>query len=397
MELRRKLFWISVLYFAEGFPFGLVVDNLPVYFRTHGISLTAIGLMSLLRAPWTFKVLWSPLVDRFGTRQRWIVGALGTMAGVLAVLPAFSPSSPSPWLWGVLILFTVASATQDVAVDAYTIGLLARSEEGVANGVRVSAYRVALIVGGGGLVMLAGRLGWSTVFFIAAVIAAALALAAWCSPSLPPVPADRQKSWFRPFLNWLRRPGAPLIFVFVLTYKLGDVSMGPMVKPFWVDRGLSVEEIGFVSTTLGTGATIVGALIGGGLTTRWGIFRALWILGLWQAFSNLGYAAVAYLDLGRAGIYSASLVESFTGGLGAAAFLAFLMHICDKQRAATEYALLSAIFALPGFVVAPLSGLATTYLGYARYFALTFFLALPAFGLLPWVRAWADASASEGS
>ena len=77
MELRRKLFWVSVLYFAEGFPFGLVVDNLPVYFRTHGVSLTEIGLMSLLGAPWTLKVAWSPLVDRFGTRQRWIVGEPG--------------------------------------------------------------------------------------------------------------------------------------------------------------------------------------------------------------------------------------------------------------------------------------------------------------------------------
>jgi PAT family beta-lactamase induction signal transducer AmpG len=391
MELRRKLFWISVLYFAEGFPFGLVVDNLPVYFRTHGVSLTEIGLMSLLGAPWTLKVAWAPLVDRFGTRQRWIVASLATMALLLAALPFFSPSPPSLWLWGVLILFTVASATQDMAIDAYTIGLLASGEEGVANGIRVSAYRVALIVGGGGLVMLAGRFGWTVVFLIAAGIAAGLALVAWQTPALPAQPADPRQSWFRPLWDWLERPGAPLIFLFVLTYKLGDSSMGPMVKPFWVDRGLSLEEIGLVSTTLGVGASIVGALIGGVLTTRWGIFRALWTLGLLQAVSNLGYAAVAYVDLGRPGIYSASLIESFTGGLGTAAFLAFLMHICDKRRAATEYALLSAIFGFTRSLAGAFSGWGTTHLGYATYFAMTFVLALPAFGLLPWVRAWADA------
>ena len=396
MELRRKLFWISVLYFAEGFPFGLVVDNLPVYFRTHGVSLTEIGLMSLLGAPWTLKVAWSPLVDRFGTRQRWIVACLVSMALVLAVLPLFSPTQPSVWLWGLLILFTVASATQDIAIDAYTIGLLESGEEGVANGVRVSAYRVALIVGGGGLVMLAGPLGWSVVFLLAAGIAAGLALAVWQSPSLPSPPADPRQSWFRPLWDWLERPGAPLIFLFVLTYKLGDSSMGPMVKPFWVDRGLSIEEIGLVSTTLGVGASIVGALVGGVLTTRWGIFRALWMLGLLQAFSNLGYAAVAYADLGRPGIYSASLIESFTGGLGTAAFLAFLMHICDKQRAATEYALLSAIFGFTRSLAGAFSGWGTTHLGYATYFAVTFVLALPAFCLLPWVRAWASSPSPHG-
>jgi len=389
MDLRRKLFWISVLYFAEGFPFGIVVDNLPVYFRTHGVSLTEIGLMSLLGAPWTLKVLWAPLVDRFGTRQRWIVSALATMAIVLGGLPLFSASQPSVWLWVLLLVLTAASATQDVAIDAYTIGLLESGEEGVANGVRVSAYRVALIVGGGGLVVLAGTLGWGVVFAVAAAILATLAVVVSRSPALH-VPAETQQAWFRPLWNWLARPGAPLIFLFVLTYKLGDSSMGPMVKPFWVDRGLSVAEIGLISTTFGVGASIAGALAGGVLTTRWGIFRALWVLGSLQAVSNLGYSAAAYFDLGRPGIYTASLCESFTGGLGTAAFLAFLMHICDKRQAATEYALLSAIFGFTRSLAGAFSGWGTAHLGYAAYFTVTFFLAFPAFALLPWVRPWVD-------
>jgi PAT family beta-lactamase induction signal transducer AmpG len=190
---------------------------------------------------------------------------------------------------------------------------------------------------------------------------------------------------------WLLRPGAPLVFLFVLTYKLGDSAMGPMVKPFWVDRGLSVEEIGLISTTLGVVASIAGALAGGVLTSRWGIVTALWRLGLLQAFSNLGYAAVAGFGLGRPSIYAASLVESFTGGLGTAAFLAFLMRICDKQRAATEYALLSAIFGLTRIIAGGLSGVGTTWFGYAIYFSITFVLAFPALALLPWIRPWADA------
>jgi MFS transporter, PAT family, beta-lactamase induction signal transducer AmpG len=193
----------------------------------------------------------------------------------------------------------------------------------------------------------------------------------------------------------LARPGAPLIFAFVLTYKLGDSSMGPMVKPFWVDRGLSIEEIGLISTTLGVGASIAGALAGGVLTTRWGIFHGLWALGLLQAVSNLGYAAAAYFDLGRAGIYPASLCESFTGGLGTAAFLAFLMHICDKRRAATEYALLTAIFGFTRSLAGAFSGWGAHHLGYAAYFSVTFLLALPAFALLPWVKPWAEAPSPQ--
>jgi len=394
MTLRSKLFWISALYFAEGFPFGLVVDNLPVYFRTHGVSLTEIGLMSLLGAPWTLKVLWSPLVDRFGRRQQWIAACLVVMAVLLAALPYFDATRPGAVLWAALLLLTTASATQDIAIDAYTIGLLDSGEEGVANGVRVSAYRVALIVGGGGLVILAGRLGWTAVYDAAALILLVLAFGAWCSPAVPQVQVDPQQAWFRPLWDWLERPGAPLIFLFVLTYKLGDSSMGPMVKPFWVDRGLSVEEIGFISTTLGVGASIVGALIGGMLTTRWGLFRGLWALGMLQAVSNLGYAAIAAFDLGRLPLYAASLAESFTGGLGTAAFLAFLMHICDKRRAATEYALLSALFGFTRTLAGAFSGWGTTHLGYATYFAMTFVLALPAFTLLPWVRPWAQARAA---
>jgi MFS transporter, PAT family, beta-lactamase induction signal transducer AmpG len=136
------------------------------------------------------------------------------------------------------------------------------------------------------------------------------------------------------------------------------------------------------------GASVVGALVGGGLTSRWGIFRALWVLGLVQAVANLGYAVAAWSDAGRAGIYAASLGESFGAGLGTAAFLAFLMNVCEKQQAATQYALLSALFNLSGSLAGAVSGRGVEWLGYGTYFALTFTLALPAYAMLPWVRGW---------
>ncbi len=378
---------MAILYFAEGFPLGLAVDNLPVYFRAHGVSLETIGLLSILGLPWTLKVFWAPLVDRLGTRRQWITGALAVMTVATAAIPLGDPAAPGAFLWAVLLLLTVASATQDIAIDAYTIGLLVPGEEGVANGVRVSAYRVALIVSGGGLVILAGRAGWPAAFALGAAMLALLAAAAWRSP---PIATARQPAaaWRRSFLAWLTRPGAPAVLLFVLIYKLGDASMGPMVKPFWLDRGLSVEEVGFVSTTLGVGASVLGALAGGLFASRRGIFAGLWTLGILQAISNLAYAGVAAAQAGRPAIYAASLFESFTGGLGTAAFLSFLMHVCEREQAATQYALLSALFGLTRSLAGAVSGFAASHLGYAAFFALTFLLALPAYGLLPWVRPW---------
>jgi MFS transporter, PAT family, beta-lactamase induction signal transducer AmpG len=407
MPLRRKLAWIALLYFAEGLPFGIIKEVIPVYFKVSGVSLTDIGLASLLGLPWTLKVIWSPLVDRFGERRQWITGCLIVLAAFTIMIPWFDPAVPTLGLWAVLLAVTLASATQDVAIDAYTIGLVEPGEEGDANGVRVSAYRVALIASGGALVLLAPMIGWSAVFVAAAVLFAALAAATWGAPRVV-VPVAERRQWLAPMRRWLLRPGAWAVFLFVLIYKLGDATMGPMIKPFWIDRGLSVGEIGVVSTSLGVMATIAGALIGGRLTSRWGILRALFYLGLAQALSNLGYASVAWFnpplphetvgsftdvfhavsEPGRGLIYAASMVESFTSGLGSAAFLAFLMHVCDKQHAAVQYATLSAVFALSRDVAGAISGWATTHLGYAPYFVLTFFLAFPALALLPIVRTW---------
>lgn len=416
VDLRRKLAWVAILYFAEGMPFGVVKDVLPVYFRVHDVDLTDIGLTALLGLPWTLKVLWSPLVDRFGRRKDWISGCLAGLAVLCAAIPLFEPGDLTLGLWITLIAMTCVSATQDIAIDAYAIGLVSDGEEGDANGVRVSAYRVALIVAGGGLLLLRGWLGWAGIFWCAAGIFLMLALVARATPEIEIDGGGGNSGWATALRGWLAGPGrrgrsgVVALFAFVLIYKLGDAAMAPMVKPFWVDRGLSVEEIGMVSTTLGVGATIAGALVGGWLTDRWGIFHSLWVLGLAQAMSNLGYAAVAWFDPAapmawqtavssatwatalvepaRLAIYAASLLESFTGGLGTAAFLAFLMHVCEKRHAAVQYALLSAVFAFSRDVAGAASGWATTRLGYDAYFLMTFAFAFPGLALVPLLKPW---------
>ncbi|MCU0304763.1 MAG: MFS transporter [Thermoanaerobaculales bacterium] len=385
MNQRKVLAWIAVLYFAEGLPFGIAYDVWPVFFRVHGVSLAEIGLMSLLSLPWTWKMLWAPLVDRWGHRQHWITVALFTLgATTLAIVP-LDPSRPSWLMWGLLLLFTTASATQDIAIDAYAVDVSTPDTVGSINGMRVSAARVALLAGGGGFIFLAGTLGWTPLWFALAGTFVGLAAVAWLSPRVALEETARRHA-IRPVLRWALRWQMLPVVAFVLLYKLGDSTLGRMVKPFWVDRGYTLEEIGAISVSLGVVLTILGALVGGWFTNRYGIFRALLWLGLAQMVSNLGYVAVAALELPRQSIYVASVVESFTQGLGTAAFLSFLMNLCDREHAASQYAILSALFALTRDVVGAFSGLGVEAWGYAAYFAVTTALAVPGLALLPLVR-----------
>ena len=339
--------------------------------------------------------MWAPAVDLWGKRRTWIVVCQGLLGLELCVLLVSDPTRMSGLTWLLLIAFAFVAATQDIAIDAYTIELLDEEEMGPANGIRVTTYRLALIFAGGLVVALAGLIGWQAAFGGAAVLLVAVALFTTQAPEMRrPRPqaadwgAQLRGGFVGPLQSFWQRPGVVYVLLFILSFKLGDMALGPMVRPFWVDRAFTPVQIGAVPGTLGVVATIVGALLGGKLTQRWGLFRALWTLGAVQAASNLVYAAAAALPPSTSLMYSASVVESLCGGLGTAPFLAFLMRVCDKTRAATQYALLSAVFGLSRSVSGAFSGVLAHSFGYAAYFTATFFLAWPAFLLLPWVRKW---------
>jgi len=380
----RLLLLVTVLYLGSGLPMGIVSELVPVWLKVHGASLEAIGLATLVGLPWTLKALWAPAVDRLGRLMGWATAALlGVAVGVAAV----------PWLgtgpafWVALLGVAAASATFDLAADGWTATVVPVHQQGRVNGLRVAAYRVAMLLAGGGAVALGAWVPWPTVFGLVALGAVLLALPLLRFPRADK-PAEPPARWLAELLSWLHEEGwanALAVAAFVLLFKLGDAAMGPMVKPFWLDAGLSLPEVGLVSITLGTSLSIAGALVGGELTTRLGTFRALWLLGALQALSNLGYAAAATWP-GRPAVYAASVLESFTGGLGTAAFLAALMAMTRGRQATTRFALLSALMGLTRTLSGAASGFGTAHLGYPAYFAFTFLLALPAFGLLPAMR-----------
>lgn len=399
MTLNRKLFFVSIVYFAQGLPFGIVDQILPVYFRLHGMSLTNVGLLSILGLPYAIKFLWAPAVDFIGSRRHWIAVAQFSMAALLILIPAEDPASPTLILWSTIMLFAVLSATQDIAIDAYTIELLNTSEMGMANGVRQAAYRVAIMVTGGLFIALGGLYGWGPIYLLSAAV---LAICGIISLRLPAVEVERPPvtvaNILEPVKDLLRRPGVLQVLAFILLYKLGDLAIGPMIKPFWLDRGLTPVEIGLITGIMGVVSAIAGGLVGGMFVSKYGIFHGLWFLGLWQSLSNLTYAFCALNpETGSRCIYLASIVESFCGGLGASAFLAFLMSICQKQFSATQYAILSALFRITGIIAGSFSGVMTTGIGYAAYFFLTFILSLLTFLFIFAAKRWIPNNSGEKS
>jgi PAT family beta-lactamase induction signal transducer AmpG len=381
---------IAGVYVVEGFPMGIFRDVWPVYFRDHGISLATIGAVSGLYLAWSIKPLWSPLVDRFGERRQWIATALFAMAASLLILPLVGLERIDAFFWTVLIVFCVASATQDIAIDAYTIGIVEHGEEGPANSARIIAYRIGMIASGSGIVLMSDHLGWTGAFGVGAAVMALMAVGVFACPRVE-VPREARRDVLGAFRSWKGRGGVGLLLCFVLLYRLGDLGMAPMLEPFWVDRGLSHQEIALISTALGIAAAMAGAAIGGWIVARLGIGRALIVVGILALASNLGYAGAAWFpESGRAGIYAASVTESFCGGLAAAGFLSFLMNICDRRHAAVQYATLTGLYALPGTFAGAASGRAVEWMGYGPYFALTAGLALPAFLFIPSACRWID-------
>ncbi len=424
----------GLLYFSEGLPFGIVNDLLPVYLRVHHVELTTIGFLSTVASAWTLKVFWSPLIDSLGTYRRWIATAVLAMAicmivlaaipemfgsgesgvggrsqsilpthrgGAQATSPTPDPRLPTPALsdtrlptpdtrifWVIITIFAIASATQDLAVDAFTIRATPPELVGPVNSIRVAAYRAALIVGGGGLVALSGVIGWRGSFAAAAVIAGVVLVVALRLPDDRGARNERKSivELFRGLGQWLARPRAGVLLAIVLLYRLGELAIYAMIKPYWVDRGYSPAEIGTITAVIGVIVSILGAIAGGAIVARIGLYRAMLWLGAAQILSNLGYAIVATTHAGRWAIYAAAIVENIGYGLGTGAFLAFLMAICDRERAATEYAMLTAAFGLTRVVIGTPSGWIAQNAGYPAYFWLTVLLGIPGLLLVPFVR-----------
>ncbi len=380
MTGRRKLALIAGIYVVEGFPMGVFSDVWPVFLRDAGLSLSQIAALSGLGVAWSLKALWSPAVDRYGERQHWIAGPLVALALVLLCVPEVAESAWLPALSALIALFCVASATQDVAIDAYAVALIERGEEGPLNAARVTAYRFGAFSFGAGALFIAERAGWRAAHTAMAALILLFAAAVLATPRRT-VPLEQRRAWRAAFRSWLR-PDLAGALGFLLCFRMSDLAIAPMLKPFWRDAGFSLDEIAAVSTGWGALAGIGGAIAGAALVARRPLARALAIAAGASIASNLGYAAAAALGAGRVPVYAASTFESFASGVAGVAFMSLLVRSCDRSHAAVQYAALTALMRIPGTGLGMASGALSEALGYAGCFALTGLATLPAFAFL---------------
>ncbi len=378
-QLRFKSFLLVIIfYFFSGLPLGYFYTFLPVQLRAQGVELSTIGLISLAGLAWSLKPLWAPFMDRLLSRSLWMA-IFVLLLGLNFLTLSLSTLEFSFFL--ILLLFlTFFSASFDTALDGWFIEAIPKGLQAQANGLRISSYRVALIVSGGLATALSQFISPNYIpglFGALFLLLTPLPLNLAATTSTIKEEGKISLSMFiAPFKDFLSQKSGLLILVFVFSYKIGDALLGGMVYPFWVDRGFNRAEIGLFAGTLGTILTIAGALVGGVITGRVGVKKALFFLGLLQAFSNLGYTVSALPNIPKEAVYLASIIESFTGGLGTSAFITFLTSLCRREMASSQYAILSMLFSLSTTLSRGVSGFLAEALGYAGFFLLSFFIAL---------------------
>jgi MFS transporter, PAT family, beta-lactamase induction signal transducer AmpG len=278
------------------------------------------------------------------------------------------------------------SATQDIALDAYAVEVLHKDEQGAASGARTAVYRAALLVSGGLAITMASRLGWPAVNAMLAFVYLPLLLLTWKSPEpdvQPPPPRTLREAVWQPFLSFLTRRQAIEILAFVVLYKFADQLAQALTRPFLIDMGYSADHRGIALATIGVTATIVGAFIGGWVTTLAGLGHSLWIFGFLQLFSNAGYFLLSRLaEPNLPAMYSATGFELLTSGMGTGAFSVLLLRLTEKRFSATQYALFSSLFALPRVLAGPITGFAVDALGWSTFFLATMAVGIPGLVML---------------
>jgi PAT family beta-lactamase induction signal transducer AmpG len=411
-SLRQSLFNRRMLIcvftgFSSGLPLYLLINLLPAWLRSEGVDLTAIGLFALVRFPFTWKFLWSPLVDRYalpvlGRRRGWM---LAMQLLLIVAIPAFGALQPRLDLWSIAYLAAAVAffaATQDIVLDAYRRELLPDTELGLGNAIHVQAYRISSLVPGALALVLADHFPWQAVFFVTALfmLPGIVNTLLVSEPVLTrPAPQTLAEAVVEPFHEFITRAGwrqAVFVLAFIFFYKLGDSMATALATPFYLDMGFSKSEIGLIAKNVGLGASVIGGLLGGLWMLRIGINRALWLFGVVQVVSILGFAWLAYVsEPDRALLAAVIAFEALGVGLGTAAFIAFIARATDRRFTATQFALFTGLASVPSTLVNATTGWLVEQIGWFAFFLVCTALALPGMALLLRVAPWNEIAPGE--
>jgi MFS transporter, PAT family, beta-lactamase induction signal transducer AmpG len=392
-----RLLSVALLSFSSGLPLGLVWLAIPAWLARAGVDIKVIGLFTLAQAPWSFKLLWAPSMDRFpppflGRKRGWILLSQVALVATSLWLAGVSDHPEAVFVIGALTLaIAFASATQDIAYDGYTVEVLRKEEHGLAVGARAAFYRAAMLVSGGVSITLASQTSWALVNVLLALVYIPFMLVTWWAPepeAVPDAPKNLKDAVWGPFVGFLAQHRSLEILGFVVLFKLSDNLTQALTRPFLVQVGFDDFDVGVATATIGQVAAVGGTFLGGVLTQSMGLGRALWVFGLLQMLSNLGYAAVAHVGTNRPLMYAAQAFELGASGLGTGAFGVLLLRLTQKRFSSTQFALLSSLFTLPRVLAGPVAGVAAATLGWRDFFILTVFTGIPGMVMLarfvPW-------------
>ncbi len=391
-----KMLAVLLLGFSSGLPLLLIGGTLKLWMKDEGVDLAVIGAFSLVGLPYTLKFLWAPVMDRFvppflGRRRGWILLCQLALIASLSLLALTSPSR-TPWLVaGAALLVAFFSASQDIAVDAYRRDLLRDEELGLGSSLAVNGYRVGMLVAGALAATLADRIPWRLVYLLMAggmVVGVVTTLLAPNPEDDVLPPESIANAIVLPFVDYFRRPDAWIILAFILLYKLGDSMASEMLNPFYMDMGFTKTEIGTVAKLFGFWATIVGGLAGGVIILRLGIHRSLWAFGILQAVSTACFSLLSHVGHQLGVLAGVVAFENLSGGMGTAAYAAFMASLCNKRFTATQYALLTSLMGVPRVLIGATTGWMAKQFGWEVFFLLCTAIALPGLLLLFRVAPW---------
>jgi PAT family beta-lactamase induction signal transducer AmpG len=392
----RRMIVALLMGFACGLPLLLTSTLLQAWMKEEGVDLTMIGLMALVGLPYTLKFLWAPFFDRFipsslGRRRGWLLIAQTGLALSIAGLGFTDPSRHPAALVCAALLVTFFSASQDIVVDAYRREDLSDEELGLGSSLYINGYRVGMLLASGGGLILADHLSFTLVYLIMAccLLPGIITTLLTTEPvTREGTPKTLREAVTEPLVEYFSRENAVLILAFILLYKIGDTMASAITTPFYLDIGFSKTEIGTIVKIFGFWATVAGSLIGGVLMLRTGINRSLWIFGFLQAVSTAGFVLLARIGHSVPLLSGVIAFENLTGGMGTAAYAAFMASITNKKFTATQYALLSSLMGVPRVLASAPTGFMAKHMGWENFFVFCVFIAIPGMLLLlkfaPW-------------
>jgi PAT family beta-lactamase induction signal transducer AmpG len=383
-----------ILGFASGLPLALSGSTLQVWYTESGASLTALGLMGFAGLPYVYKFLWAPLLDRFvppflGRRRGWMFIFQGLLCVTLLAMSFLTPSEYPTLLFILALILAFFSASQDIAIDAYRADILKPEERTLGASMGVSGYRTAMLVSGGLALVMADFWGFSATYLFMAILISIGMIASFLSPVPEVVSAPRNfsESAVIPIMEFLKRPHVIIILLFLICYELGNAFASSLVQPFLLRELLmSKTEIGTLVKFAGFSGVILGSIVAGLLAMRWDVYCAMLAFGILQALGNLGYFALFWTGPNYFMVGLVIFLDNFTGGMGQAALVGFLMSLCNPRFTAFQYALLSSLVMSGRVYIGPLAGYIAEHYGWSVYFMSSLFLSLPGLFLLRLLR-----------